>query len=398
MSVKETGAKVGARIPLSVPAMLGNEGRYLAECVETNWVSSRGPFVDRFEAQLASVTKRRHAVACSSGTAALHVALLVAGVERDDEVLVSDLTFVASANAIRYCGAWPVLIDAEPTYWQMDVEKLASFIDSGCTSQGGRLRNRATGRRVKAIMPVHILGHPADMEPVLALAQAHNLRVVADAAEALGTDYRGRPAASWGELATLSFNGNKLVTTGGGGAVVTDDDRIAEQVRYLSTTAKDDDVEFQHGAIGFNYRLTNLQAAVGVAQLETLDERLASKRRTADYYRQQLAALPLTLPQQAPWARSSWWQYTVLVNDDFGLKRSAVAKLLDDARIETRPLWTPLSKQAPYQDCHAFHCEHSVEIQRRSLALPGSVGIDDDDRQRVVSALQAARESFHEHR
>ncbi len=393
MSVKETGANDGARIPLSAPAMLGNEARYLAECVATNWVSSRGPFVDRFEAQLAALTGRRHAIACATGTAALHVALLVAGVEPDDEVLVSDLTFVASANAIKYCGAWPVLIDAEPVYWQMDVDKLASFITTCCTSQGGTLRNRATGRRVKAIVPVHILGHPVDIEPMIALAQQHNLRVVVDAAEALGADYRDRPAAAWGELAVLSFNGNKLVTTGGG-AVLTDDDRIAERVRYLATTAKDDDVEFLHGAVGFNYRLTNIQAAVGVAQLEQLDQRLVSKRETAAYYQRHLAALPLTLPREAPWARSSWWQFTVLIDDGFGRSRPDVAARMDAARIETRPLWTPLSKQAPYRDCQAFHCEHSVDIQRRSLALPGTVGIDDDDRQRVVTAVQAAREAL----
>lgn len=393
MSVKVTGASAGARIPLSAPAMLGNEARYLAECVETNWVSSRGPFVERFETRLAALTGRRHAIACATGTAALHVALLVAGVEPDDEVLVSDLTFVASANAIRYCGAWPVLIDAEPIYWQMDVDKLAAFITTCCTSQGGTLRNRATGRRVKALVPVHILGHPVDIEPMIALARQHNLRVVVDAAEALGAGYRDRPAPAWGELAVLSFNGNKLVTSGGGGAVLTDDDRIAERVRYLATTAKDDDVEFIHGAVGFNYRLTNIQAAVGVAQVENLHERLASKQRTADYYQQHLAALPLTLPREAPWARSSWWQYTVLIEDGFGRSRPEVAALLDAARVETRPLWTPLSRQAPFRGCQAFHCDHSVEIQRRSLALPGTVGIDDDSRQRVVSALAAAAES-----
>jgi len=374
--------------------MLGNEAKYLAECVETNWVSSRGPFVDRFESQLAALTGRRHVIACASGTAALHVALLVAGVEPGDEVLVSDLTFVASANAIRYCGAWPVLIDAEPVYWQMDVNKLASFITTCCTAQGGTLRNRATGRRVKAIVPVHILGHPVDIQPMMALAQQYNLRVVVDAAEALGAGYRDRPAAAWGELAVLSFNGNKLVTTGGGGAVLTDDGQLAERVRYLATTAKDDETEFRHGAVGFNYRLTNIQAAVGVAQLETLDERLASKLATAAYYQRHLAALPLTLPRQAPWALSSWWQYTVLVADGFGRSRPEVAARMDAARIETRPLWTPLSRQAPYRDCQAFHCDHSVAIQRQSLALPGTVGIEDHDRRRVVSALHSARESL----
>ena len=378
-------------IPLSIPAILGREAEYLVECVQTNWVSTRGPFVDRFEQMLAETTGTKHAVACASGSAALHVALLVAGVEADDEVLVSDLTFIASANAVRYCGAWPVLIDAEPVYWQMDSQKLEDFLGRECTSAGGRLVNRRSGRRVRAIMPVHILGHPCEMDSILRLARQYDLQVVADAAEALGTLYSTKPAASFGDVAALSFNGNKIITSGGGGAVVTAEARLADRARYLTTQAKDHDVEFIHGAVGFNYRLTNLQAAFGVAQLEQLERCLTSKRETAAFYDKALADVPVVLPRQAPAARSSWWLYTVLVDDTrSAVDRKALMHALAAAEIETRPLWRPISQQAPYAGCQAYHCEVSADLHRRSLSLPCSVGISDEDRTRVVAMMKRA--------
>jgi perosamine synthetase len=377
------------RIPLSIPHILGNEGKYLAECVETNWVSTRGPFVDRFERELAGVTGAQHVVACASGSAALHVALLVAGVEANDEVLVSDLTFIASAAAIKYCNAWPVLIDAEPLYWQMDPQKLADFLQRECHVVSGRLVNRTSGRRVRAVMPVHVLGHPCDMNAISDLARRYELPVVADAAEAMGTTYDGKPAAALADVAGLSFNGNKIITSGGGGAVVTNDERLSDRARYLTTQAKDDDVEFVHGAVGFNYRLTNLQAAFGVAQLEKLDVCLESKRKTSSYYAGALRDLPLTLPSQAPLARSSWWLYTVLVDESrSAVDRRTLMKTLADARIETRPLWRPVSQQTPYADCQAYHCDVSADLHRRSLSLPCSVGITDDDLSRVVAMMK----------
>jgi perosamine synthetase len=376
------------RIPLSEPRMLGNEGRYLLECVETNWVSSVGPFVDRFERAVAEASGVRHAIACVNGTAALHLALLVASVEPDDEVLVSDLTFAASAHAIRYCGAWPVAIDAEPRYWQMDPQKVRDFLEHECEWRRGRLVNRATGRRVRAVMPVHVLGHPVELTPIIETARRFELKVVADAAEALGTLYRGRPVAPLADVAASSFNGNKIVTTGGGGAVLTDDPAVAERARYLATQAKDDPHESVHGAVGFNYRLTSLQAALGVAQLERLDHCLASKRQTAMHYARALGALPLELPREAPWARSSWWLYTVLVDEPrFGLVRPALGRALAARRIETRPLWMPLSRQPSLVGCQAFRIEHSVALQRRSLSLPCSVDIAKEDLDTVVAAL-----------
>jgi perosamine synthetase len=376
-------------IPLSAPCMLGNEGAYLSECVETNWVSSRGPFVDRFEQMLAHATGTRHAVACVNGTAALHIALLVAGVEPDDEVLVSDLTFIASANAVRYCGAWPVLIDAEPVFWQMDPQKLSDFLERECRTSNGALVNRISGRRIRALMPVHILGHPCDMDAIVALATRYGLPIVADAAEALGTEYRGKPAACFADVAALSFNGNKIITAGGGGAVVTSNDAFAERARYLTTQAKDNAVEFVHGAIGFNYRLTNLQAAVGVAQLEKLGVALDSKRATAAFYDASLGDLPIDRPQQSASANSSWWLYTVLVDETrSGVDRPALMNALFRERIESRPLWLPISQQPPFAGCQAYRCDVSPDLHRRSLSLPCSVGITADDLSDVVAVVR----------
>jgi len=381
------------RIPLAEPRMFGGEAPYLAECVATNWVSSAGPFVDRFERELAKAAGVRHAVACASGTAAIHVALVAAGVEPDDEVLVPDLTFIATASAVRYCGAWPVLIDAEPVHWQLDVGKALDFLERECVWQGGRLLNRATRRRVRAILPVHLLGHPVDMAPLREAAARLGLAIVADAAEALGAGYRGEPIARAADVAAVSFNGNKVVTAGGGGAVLTDDGNLAARVRYLTTQAKDDAVEGIHGAIGFNYRLTNLQAAVGVAQLEHLDECLASKQRSAAHYAATLADLPLTLPRAAPWAASSWWLYTVLVDERrFGLDRPRLMRALAERGIETRPLWAPVSTQKPFAGCQAYRIEHAGDLHRRSLSLPSSVGITPAQLDTVTGALRQLHE------
>jgi perosamine synthetase len=237
-------------------------------------------------------------------------------------------------------------------------------------------------------MPVHILGHPCDMDAIAALAGRYAIPIVADAAEALGTLYRGRPAARFATVAALSFNGNKIVTSGGGGAIVTDDDTLAARARYLTTQAKDDDVEFVHGAVGFNYRLTNLQAAFGVAQLEKLDVCLESKRATAAYYDQALARLPVVRPLEAPHARASWWLYTVLVDGRLiAVDRRTLMQALAAERIETRPLWRPISQQPPYGDCQAYHCDVSADLHRRSLSLPCSVGIAADDLARVVAVM-----------
>src|SRR5579864_6521316 len=271
-------------IPLSVPEIDGNAWAYIKECLDTGWVSSVGGYVERFEQSIAELLGARSAVATSSGTSALHVALLVSGVMPEDEVLVSTLTFIAPLNALRYVGAWPVLMDVERNFWQLDAQKVQDFLRKNCRYSRGKLTNRNTGRHVTAILPVHLLGHPVDMEPIVSVAREFGLRIIEDATECLGARYRGQYVGTLGDVGCFSFNGNKIITTGGGGAIVTANDKWAERAKYLTMQAKDDMVEFVHGEIGYNYRLTNLQAALGCAQMERLREFIQKKRAIASRY------------------------------------------------------------------------------------------------------------------
>lgn len=372
-----------------MPALGGHEWAYVKECLDTNWVSSVGPFVSRFEQALAARIGRRFGVATVNGTAALHAALLVAGVEPGDEVVMPTLTFIAPANAVRYAGAWPVFIDVEPEYWQIDVEKLTGFITRGCEWSDGTLRNRVSGRRVKAILPVDLLGHAADMAPIVDLARSRDLAVVEDATESLGAEYRGEPIGRLSDIACLSFNGNKIITSGGGGLVVTDNERWAERARYLCTQAKDDPLEYVHHHIGYNYRLTNLQAALGVAQLERLGEYVERKRGIAQRYAQALSGVPgLTTMREATWARHSYWLSTILVRArEFGhSSRELIAALSADA-IETRPLWQPLHLSLAHRGSHAEQCDTAERLHAEALSLPSSVNLSAADQRRVIDAV-----------
>lgn len=379
-----------AYIPLSVPEIRGNEWLYVRECLDTGWVSSAGAFVDRFEASVAAAAGTRYAVATTSGTAALHVALLLAGVEQDDEVLVSALTFIAPANAIRYVGAWPVFIDAEAEFGQMDAVRAAAFLTDECTQRDGALYNRSTGRRVRAVLPVHVLGHPVDLDPLLGVARRFGLTVIEDATESLGARYRGRPVGHLGDIACFSFNGNKLLTTGGGGMIVTDDESVARRARYLTTQAKDDPLEYIHHAIGYNYRLTNIQAAMGVAQMEQLPEFLTAKRTIARRYADALASLPGLKPmREAAWAESAWWMYTIQVDPSgYGMDSRALMHSLEHRQIQTRPLWQPLNR-SPAHAASARPCPIAEHLNRVSLSLPCSVGLTGAMQDRVIDALRA---------
>lgn len=391
--LRAPGAPVPAGgIPLCVPEIRGNEWQYVRDCLDTGWVSSVGSYVDRFERMLADSVGCRHAVATASGTAALHTALLVAGVEPDDEVLVSTLTFIAPANAVRYAGAWPVFVDAEPRYWQMDPQRVADFMRHQCQRVHGVWRHRATGRRVRAIIPVHVLGHPADMAPLVETAREHGLAVVEDASESLGASYQGAPVGGLGDIGCFSFNGNKLLTTGGGGMLVTNDPAVAARARYLTTQAKDDAVEYVHGAVGYNYRLTNVQAAIGVAQLEQLDDYVAAKRRIAARYTAALGDVPgLRSMVEAPWARSTFWMYTMLVDEArYGRSSRELLRLLESQRIQARPLWQPLHRSPAHAGSPLADCPIADGLHRSALSLPCSVGLSDDDQERVIAAVRDA--------
>jgi perosamine synthetase len=378
-------------IPLCVPEIRGNEWRYIKQCLDTNWVSSAGPFVERFERELAAYVGTKYAIAVCNGTAALHIALLVAGVQPEDEVLVSDLTFISPANAVRYVRAWPVFIDAEPDYWQMDPQKVVNFLEEECQWRNGTLYNKTTGRRVKAILPVHILGHPVDMDPILEVARKYNLTVIEDATESLGAKYKGQMVGTLGDIACFSFNGNKIITTGGGGMIVTDNEAWAEKARYLTTQAKDDPLEYVHEEIGYNYRLTNIQAAMGVAQLEKLDTYIATKRRIAETYSKAFEDAVGIIPmREAAWAFNIFWMYTILVDEsEYGKDSRALLQMLRQAGIQTRPLWQPMHLSPAHHQAFAVDCSVAERLNREALSLPCSVNLSPDNQNYVADRLRA---------
>ena len=390
-----TSAPAGAlgaaeAVPLCAPEIHGNEWNYIRHCLDTGWVSSVGAYVDRFEQCVADAVGARYAVATVNGTSALHIALLVAGVERDDEVLIPSLSFIAPANAIRYAGAWPVFLDVEPMYRQLDVGPAIEFLTRACVRRDYALYNRATGRRVRAILPVHILGHPVDLDPLLDLAGWFDLPVIEDATESLGATYHGRAVGHLGTVACFSFNGNKLITTGGGGMLVTDDETLARRARHLTTQAKDDPVEYIHREVGYNYRLTNIQAAMGVAQMEQLPDFLAAKRRIASCYTDALADVPGLEPmREAPWASSAWWLYTIDVDEArFGTDARGLMRALAARNIQTRPLWQPLHQSPAHAASPALPCPVAEAAYRNSISLPCSVGLTPAAQAAVIAAIR----------
>lgn len=383
---------VGGGIPLAVPTLGGAEWTYVKEALDTNWVSSVGPFVDRFEREVADLLGSPRAVAVSSGTAALHLALLLAGVGAGDEVVMPALSFAAPAFAVSYLGASPAFVDVEPEYWQIDVAKVADFLEHECEVEGGSLVNRRTRARIAAILPVHALGHPVDVDPLLELAARYELPVVEDAAEAMGAQYRGRAPGTFGLLGCLSFNGNKVMTAGGGGMILTADDELASRALYLSTQAKDDPLEYIHGEVGFNYRLSNVLAAVGCGQLEVLERNVEARRRIAQTYVAAFAdARGLTPMREAPWAHCTFWLFTVRIDPaGFGIDSRELLLRLARQGIQTRPLWQPLHLSQPFIGATAFHCENAATIAAQALSLPSSSGLGDDDQARVIDAVLGA--------
>lgn len=387
-------------IPLCVPEIRGNEWRYVKECLDTNWVSSGGPFVERFEtafaARLSCEDRKVGAVACQSGTAALHAALMVAGIGPGDAVLVSCMTFIAPANAIRYVGAEPILVDAEPDHWEMDVRLVERYLADRCVTRDGATFDRETGRRIAAIIPVHVLGHPVDMDPLLELARAYGLTVIEDATESLGALYKGRKVGTLGDIAAFSFNGNKLMTTGSGGMIVTGKPEWARRAKHLTNQAKVDPVEYVHDEVGYNYRLTNIQAGMGLAQLEGIDEFLAAKQRIAVRYAEGLADIPGLMPMRAAsWADSAWWMYTVLVDAGmYGMDSRSLLRALEAERIQTRPLWRGLHQEGPHAGCLVLGGGVvAARLHADALSLPCSVGLSETAQDRVLHVLASLQGS-----
>jgi perosamine synthetase len=378
-------------IPLSEPEISGNEWKYVKECLDTGWVSSAGFFAQRFEAEFAKYVGTPHAIAVANGTAGLHVALRIAGVEANDEVIVSNLSFIASANAIHYCGAHPVFADTSSLDWQIDTGKVARFLETECEIRSGVCTNKRSGRRVKAILPVHVLGSACQIDRVMDLARDFRLVVVEDAAEAVGVRYKGRHVGTFGDVGVFSFNGNKIMTAGSGGMIVTGSEKLGEYARYLTTQAKDDEVEYIHNEVGYNYRLTSLQAAMGLAQLERIEEFIARKRAIAKAYSEALSREPLTMMPVLPGIDATFWLFTVLLDSRTTLtQRKLVLESLKQQGVGARPLWHPIHALPPYQSCQSIEIEHSVDLYEHAISLPCSVGLKGEDIERCIHALQEA--------
>jgi aminotransferase in exopolysaccharide biosynthesis len=372
-------------IPLSEPSIGGNARRYLDECLETNFVSSVGPFVERFEREFAAYVGARHAVACASGTAALHVAFRLLGIGPEDEVIVPSLTFIASANPVAYERAQVLLVDSERETWNLDpalvLEELA--------------RRERTGRRQpRAIEVVHVLGHPAAMDELLTACARYGVIIVEDASEALGARWArgqlaGKHVGTVGTLGCFSFNGNKVITTGGGGMITTDDPALARRAKHLTTQARLPGPEYRHDEIGYNYRMTNMAAALGVAQLEQLPEFIERKRAIAARYDAAFASVDgITPPPRQPWATSSSWLYSVLVDPTrYGCDRTALHERLLRHGIQTRPIWSPLHTQPMYRDVPRLGGHVAESLFAQGLSLPCSVALDPAAQQRVIDAI-----------
>jgi len=361
-------------VSLHEPRFGGNEWAYVKECLDSTYVSSVGKFVDRFEAELAAYTGAKHAVAVVNGTAALHIALLLAGVQRGDEVLIPALTFVATASAVRYCGATPHFADSEEGTLGMCAQALRAHLQRIADIGGGQCINRETGRVIRAVVPMHVFGHPVDMAGIEAVARDFHLVVVEDAAESLGSTIGGRHTGTFGMMGTLSFNGNKTITTGGGGAVLTNDAEIARRAKHWTTTAKvPHRWEYRHDEVGYNYRLPNINAALGCAQLEQLPSLLAAKRRLFTLYTAAFATVSgVRVFAEPAGCRSNYWLQTLLLDSVEADQRDALLQATNDAGLMTRPIWVPLHQLPPYQASPRMALPIVESLESRLINLPSS--------------------------
>jgi len=365
---------------LHEPSFRGNEWLYLKECLDSTFVSSVGKFVDRFEADLAAYTGSKHAVAVVNGTAALHIALKLAGVKADDEVLVPALTFVATANAVTYCGAIPHFVDSEERTLGVDAAKLRRYLTSHTELRAGQCVSRTTGRVIRALVPMHTFGHPVDLDGLLAVAHDFKLALVEDAAESLGSYYHGQHTGTFGLMGTLSFNGNKTITTGGGGAILTDDPELARHAKHLTTTAKLPHAwEYRHDEIGYNYRMPNINAALGCAQLEQLPAMLAAKKRLFQRYQTAFAPVPsVRLMVEPEQCQSNYWLQTLLLGGEHAGQLDSVLKATNVAGLMTRPAWTLMHELAPFNEYPRMDLATGKSLSQRLTNLPSSSGLVQD--------------------
>ena len=362
-------------IPLCIPEIRGNEWKYVKECIDTNWVSSVGSYVNLFEERFNEYVGSKSAIVTMNGTAALQLALVTLGIGEGDEVIVPSLTFISPINTLKYVGAEAVFVDVCRDTFVMDAEKIESLITS----------------KTKAIMPVHIYGHPADMDRIMEIAQKHNLFVIEDATEALGSKYKGKMAGTIGHIGCYSFNGNKLITTGAGGMFVTNNLEYGDRAKFLSTQTKvvTENKAFYHPEVGYNFRMPNLLAAFGVAQLENVEEYLKVKRQSAEYYNELLSGVAgITLSIEKDNVENCFWLYSILVEKEYGITRDALIQKLNEEKIEARPFFMPIHDMPPYKDCRHGDLSVTKELYELGINLPSSVGLKKDDIEVVCSIIK----------
>jgi aminotransferase in exopolysaccharide biosynthesis len=370
---------------LSGPNIAGNEWKYVKDCLDTGWVSSVGSYVEKFEKMLAEYVGAKYAVATSSGTTALHVCLLVNHIGKDDYVIAPNVTFVASINSIKYTGADPILIDVDPETWQMDLDLLEEFLVNETLIKNDICVYKKNGRSIKAIMPVHVLGNMCDMDRLLQLAEVHKLVIIEDSTEALGSFYKEKHSGTFGLLGTFSFNGNKIITTGGGGMIVTDDEDLAKKAKHLTTQAKSDPFEYKHDEIGYNYRLVNTSAAMGVAQMELLPAFLKRKREIIGYYKSRLENVgDIKFQKIAPGIEPNWWMPTLMTE-----KQRSVLKILNDHKMQSRPFWVPMNQLPMFANDIYYNCSNrSDDIYQKCLSIPCSTNISNEEMEGVCNKIR----------
>lgn len=380
-------------IPLSVPNLKGNELQYVTAAVETEWVSTGGPYVNDFESKLAAYVQAKGAVSCQNGTSGLHISLLLTGVTSEDAVIVPTLTFIAAVNPVKYIGAEPIFMDCDDSLC-MDPLKLERFCREECDFDGEILRDKQTGRRIRAVLVVHIFGNMADMEKIMDIAKAYHLQIVEDATEAIGTYYtegalKGKYAGTIGDVGVYSFNGNKIITTGGGGMMVSDREEFLKEARHLTTQAKTDELYYIHDKIGYNYRMTNLQAALGLGQMEQLEKFIETKSQNYALYQSLIDGMEgYSILPFRPGTRSNHWFYSLLCAEGRQVRDELISRF-SEHNIQTRPIWGLIHQQKPYVNSRSYQIERAAYYWEHVVNLPCSTSLQTEQVRRVVEVLQA---------
>jgi aminotransferase in exopolysaccharide biosynthesis len=380
-------------IPLSVPNLKGKELEYVTHAVETEWVSTGGPYVNDFELKVAEYAKCIGAVSCQNGTSGLHIALEVCGITKEDEVIVPTLTFIAAVNPVKYIGAEPIFMDCDDSL-TMDVDKLKDFCETECSFLDDKLINNLTKKHIKAMIVVHVFGNMADMEGIIEVANKYNLKVIEDATEAIGTyyiegKYNGKHAGTIGDIGVYSFNGNKIMTTGGGGMIVSNNEELLRKAKHLTTQAKSDELYYTHDEIGYNYRMTNLQAALGLAQLEQLEDFIKVKKDNYEFYKNEVQEIPgLRILDFKDTIRPNYWFYALYVEQGYALNRDQIIKYLASKKIQARPIWGLISDQRPYEGSQTYKIDKAKQYLDNVVNIPCSSNLSREDAAYVIECLK----------